>query len=1078
MQQKKQKQTKPLLVLGAVATLSSQLSTDLAIIAYASSSHQTLQATATSQTKTTRLTAIQNDRYRYDLTDLTTQTLPNVQIGKGSAGQTLKESFIIKKNGTTHLNFNLTLAGPTDSQVIVKINGTTYLNQTVGRGQLAEASFFLMKGDEDALVEIEYTVGNGEEVLSGQPWLEFSNMVANSQVVPTRPLEYRVKGETEWIPYDTNKGIEALIETKEDSLLLEVRYTDVENSDIFELTIQAPRANNPLLLVEKDGLFYLNHFNTAYNSYQELSVRFNNGEWQAYKPGMVLELIDNECLVDVKVVNEYGVETLLPTQRYQFPALKQAVMSETDGVITLTSSNIKELNTKIEYQLNGGEWTTYDGAFTPTFEAGQAELAVRISDIYGRTLEPVRYSLTAPQPETLVTSNPQATIKPSISKIEHYFGAFRTHDRIRFGVWVQDNGGAAIALSEWSINGVDWYSFSHTIDVAFTTPGDHTLFIRTTNEDGVVSEIYEHPLTVVEAVAPVISELTFKEPVLYVGADFEPTYLIQHEEDTFINHFVWGGDYDTMFDSPGEKTITLQVQDNRGLWSNEMSYTFTVEADRPTDHIVQPSSYQIEHYYGAFRTHDTIRFGVRVQDHGSSPIVSNEWSINGVDWTPFNHTIDVKFLSAGDQALYLRTRYEDGTISKIYEYPLTIVEAKAPKISDLLFEETDLYVGADFEPFYTIQYEEGTTIDRFVWGGDYETLFDYPGEKTITLQVQDNRGLWSNEISHTVTVRDVKAPVIQGVIPSQPDYLEGDTIQFDFIVDYDPAADFQTVEWLSGYPLSNQAGTHSVTFRIQDSLGNWSNPFTYTYEVKQRLVDPTLSFSNDVLQVPYGSELTAIYKKGVTVNAGSATNVKYAAYKDTFNPKKLGKQKVKYLVKFTQNGVEKRQYVYRYIEVLPQDPTLTFSSNVLKVPYGSELTAIYKKGVTVNAGSATNVKYAAYKDTFNPKKLGKQKVKYLIKYTQNGVEKRQYVYRYIEVTPVNPTLTFSKKPLSAKYGQTPNFNTGVTVNKGSATNVKYSVVKRSYDPKKRGTQNVKYQLTYTQNGKNYKTIVERPVIVK
>ena len=35
----------------------------------------------------------------------------------------------------------------------VKINGTTYLNQTVGRGQLAEASFFLMKGDEDALVE-------------------------------------------------------------------------------------------------------------------------------------------------------------------------------------------------------------------------------------------------------------------------------------------------------------------------------------------------------------------------------------------------------------------------------------------------------------------------------------------------------------------------------------------------------------------------------------------------------------------------------------------------------------------------------------------------------------------------------------------------------------------------------------------------------------------------------------------------------------------------------------------------------------------------------------------------------------
>ena len=102
-------------------------------------------------------------------------------------------------------------------------------------------------------------------------------------------------------------------------------------------------------------------------------------------------------------------------------------------------------------------------------------------------------------------------------------------------------------------------------------------------------------------------------------------------------------------------------------------------------------------------------------------------------------------------------------------------------------------------------------------------------------------------------------------------------------------------------------------------------------------------------------------------------------------------------MKYTENGVEKRKYVYRYVEVLSKAPTLNFSSSVLKVKKGTPLTSIYKKGVTVDKGSASTVKYAAYQNTFNPNKIGKQKVKYLIKYTENGVEKRAYAYRYIEV---------------------------------------------------------------------------------
>lgn len=767
------------------------------------------------------------------------------------------------------------------------------------------------------------------------------------------------------------------------------------------------------------------------------------------------------------------------------------------------------------------------------------------------------YAASTPQSTdntTYLDASPQTGIKPSISKIEHYYGAFRTYDTIRFGVWTQTNGGSNIASTEWSTDGLNWNTFSHTVDVQFTTAGDHTLYLRTTNEDGVVSDIYEYPLTVVEATAPEILELYFEEDELFVGGDYEPYYEIKYEEGTAINHFVWGGDYDTMFDSPGEKTITLRVQDSRGLWSNEMSHTFTVQPAQPSSPVVQPSIYQIEHYYGAFRTYDTIRFGVRVQDNGTPAIVSNEWSINGVNWTPFTHTIDVKFVTAGEQALYLRSHYEDGTVSNIYEYPLTITEATAPEISELMFEESDLYVGANFEPTYLIKHEEGTVINHFVWGGDYDTMFDSPGEKTITLKVQDNRGLWSNEASYTFTVREAKAPVIQGVIPSANEYYEGDTIHFDYQVDYDTDASFQTIEWLSGYPLSNQVGTHQVTFRVQDNRGLWSDPFTYTYEVKQlvkptltftgstltvdygktpnfnqgavlnhgtatnvryevvkdsfnskklgkqnvkyrvsyeqsgktyqfevtrpvevKAVDPTLTFSKTTLTAKYGSSLS--YKTGVTVSNGSATDVTYTLVKDSYNPKKLGKQTVKYQLSYTQNGKKYTKTINRTIEVTPVNPTLTFSDTVLKVKYGSDLSSSYKTGVKISSGSATNIKYSVVKDTFNPKKLGKQKVKYLVTFEQNGVKQRDYVYRTVEVTAVNPTLTFDKTTLKVKYGSNLDYKKGVKLSKGSATDVKYSLVKNSFNPKKVGKQTVKYELSYKQNGKKYTKTISRTVEV-
>lgn len=977
---KQKKHHKPLLVLGAVATLGGQLSADLSLIAYAATTAQASELLA-QQTTQTELAAVQQTHTRYDLMNVTTQTLPDVTLQTGLPGDTLIKSFTFETSGSSTLQFKLGLAGPSDSRVTIKINGKTYFNQMVGIGKLDEVSFFSLPNTETIQVEIEYHVGNEPVVLSGNPYFELNQLVVTSQEVPTRPLEYRVKGTSEWQSYSTETGIETTIRDQKDTMNLELRYTDqsdLAEADFFDLTINAPEAVAPLLVLETDGRFYLNHFSSLHNAYAEVAVRFNHGQWQPYEAGMVLPFESNICDIDVHVVNDYGVETLLPTQRYQLPELKPAnIQPEPDGTLTLSESNVSILGTTLEYQLNDGEWFTYKEAITPSYEAGVAHVSARVVDRYGRISEVETYDLQAPLP-----TGGEIFFKDGQVKIQ----SFQTDQTLSIKQSTQ---------TYYRINGGNWQAY--------------------------------------------------QKPFYLDRADWTSNGVI--------------------LEAKGVNTLGAE------------SDIVTLNLAKENQQQIKPSISNVS-YQGNLRSHEPIQFSAWISTNGGSDITLKEWSLDQSEWIPFDHSFEITFESGGEHIVYVRATNEDGQASDVYAHTLTLKESQAPQLSNLRFEEQDLYVGANFSPVYDVKLDGEVEIIQALWGGDIDTMFETPGEKTITLKVQDERRLWSEEASYTFTVRALQAPVITDVQPSKSIFEEGDTISFDFSVDYDAQAEFEKVEWLAGYPFASHVGTHQIVFRVQDTQGQWSEPYTYTYQVKVRIVEPTLTFKNEILKVPYGSKLTSIYKKDAIFTTGTASEAKYGAYMDTFDPKKVGKQTVKYLIKYTQNGTEHRKYVHRTIEVLPQDPTLSFKNSVLKVPYGSKLTSIYKQDVTLDKGSATNVKYAAYQSTFNPKKVGQQTVKYLMTYKQNGVEKRKYVYRTIEVTAVKPSLTFSKTTLTAKYGQTPNFNSGVTLDKGSATNVKYSVVKGTYNPKKRGKQTVSYQLSYTQNGKTYKTIVKRTVMVK
>ena len=964
MQTKKKNKKKPLLVLGAMATLGSQFSTELTMLAYANPVIQSSQTNSNSIEKQTKLVAVQEVVNRHHLTDLTTEKIPSVQLDKGMPGETLKQSFHLTKEEVAHLNFNLTLAGPTDSHVVIKVNGVTYLDQTVGRGQLEEPSFFFVE-EGDVLVEIEYTVGNGNEVLEGQPWFKLDQMVLNTRSQPSRSLEYRVKGQDTWTAYDQIKGIDtSSIQTKEDTLDLELRYTDESDENIFNLTIEAPKPHNPLPILDKDGLFYLNHFNTLVNSIEQAYVQFNDGDWHPYQPGMALEFINNKCKVNVKVINNFGVEAILPTQYYILPELNQPTIgtpNESNSESNSTDST-EENNSNSESNLTDSTEENNSNSESNSTDSTEENNSNSESNSAESTEENNSNS------ESNSAESTEEIIKPSLTF---------TNTTLTIGYGQEPNFYQDIIVNHGTANEVTYKVIENSFDSKKL--GQQVVQYQVTYvQDGMNQQfIVERPVEVIT----VDPTLTF------------PSETLKVEYGSNLNY---------------ESGVTLEVGS-----ATDVKYTLVKSSFNSKKVGEQNVKYELSYKQNGTSYKKTIYRTVEV---------------TGIDPT-------LTFTSTP-----LKVKYNSNLN---YKSGVKLSRGSATNITYSLVEDS-------FNPKkvgeQTVQYQL-----NYTQGGESYS-------KTI------NRTIEVTGIDPTLTFSCDTLKVQYG---SDFDYKSGATVKTGSATDI-------TYSLVEDSYNPKQVGKQTVQYQLEYKQGTKSYSKTINRTIEVTKIDPTLTFSSTPLTVHYGTAFD--YESGATLETGSATDVEYSLVGSSFNPKKVGKQTVKYQLSYKQGTKSYKKTISRTVEVIGIDPTLTFSSTPLTVAYGSNLD--YKSGVELSNGSATNVKYSLVRSSFNSKQVGEQTVQYELSYRQGTKSYKKTLNRTIEVTPVDPTLTFSKNTLTARYGKTPNFKTGVTLKAGSATDVTYSIVDGSYNPEQRGTQTVQYQLSYKQSGISYSTIVERDVIVK
>jgi len=260
-----------------------------------------------------------------------------------------------------------------------------------------------------------------------------------------------------------------------------------------------------------------------------------------------------------------------------------------------------------------------------------------------------------------------------------------------------------------------------------------------------------------------------------------------------------------------------------------------------------------------------ITVSVINEGEGDANYVDAFFDINGED--QYFRTFDLIAAGTNDTMIFTFSGDAEGTFTLGYllkddgiqvgekETVQIIVEKEQGQIPVPVIESISPNPGLDTD---TVSFEgygtDDGTIERYVWTSDRDselhnsTTSDFDtdglslGEHTIYLKVQDNYGLWSEEVFTTLTIHGKPTSKIIEVSPNPA--TEGKAVTFS-----GSGTDDGTIEtyfWRtedrklykgtnSSFTLSNlSVGNHTIYLKVQDNYGVWSDEVTINLEVKQK----------------------------------------------------------------------------------------------------------------------------------------------------------------------------------------------------------------------------------------------------
>jgi len=416
-----------------------------------------------------------------------------------------------------------------------------------------------------------------------------------------------------------------------------------------------------------------------------------------------------------------------------------------------------------------------------------------------------------------------------------------------------DKNEGIIILYVWrsSIDGEFYNGTENECTTASLSLGEHTIYFKIQNESEVWSDEVTESLTINGIPIAIIDSIS-PNPAM-------DTDIIHFQgngtDDGNITHFAWRSSIDGEFYngtesdfyygdlSNGSHTIYFKVQDDYGVWSDEVSTELEINGI-PIALIVSISP-------NPALDEDNIHFKGNGIDDGS--ITNYSWH-SDVDGELYNGTSDnftISNLTRHEHNIILRLQDDKGIWSDTVNRTLMVTRKPVVIIGEItpnpaLTTDMVTFTIAELDcrcgDYFITQYVWRSDIDGELYN-DPDDHFTYTGlsngTHTIYLKGQDEYGFWSDEVNETLVVHEKPVARIDLISPEFP--LNTENITFSGSGTDDGLIEryawrVEDTELYNGTDSSFTsspflAGNYTIHLKVQDNIGVWSDEANTDFEV-------------------------------------------------------------------------------------------------------------------------------------------------------------------------------------------------------------------------------------------------------
>jgi uncharacterized cupredoxin-like copper-binding protein len=468
----------------------------------------------------------------------------------------------------------------------------------------------------------------------------------------------------------------------------------------------------------------------------------------------------------------------------------------------------------VEYQLDGGTWTTYTAPVAVTAVGGHT-VKYRATDVAGNTSAEGTTSFTIVPGGGGDTTAP--TVSGSVAGAQDPDGNYVGSATVT--VTAADNqGGSGVASVEYQINDTGWNPYTAPVQV--TNPGQYVVLLRATDAAGNVGS-GQVSFTVVEPQSDttppsVNAEVSGTQDADGNYVDVATVTLSATDAGSGVKSVeyklddgVWTA-YTTAIsvNTPGDHMVSYRATDNANNVSDEGMAMFTVVQQDTTAPTVTGEVIGSRDANGAYIGSAMVK--LTATDTGSG-VASVEYKLDGGNWTAYTAAVQVS--SVGAHTVTYRATDQAGNVSAEGTLTFSVVagsvDTTPPSVSAVVSGTQNSswqYIDAATITISALDTGSGVGSVEYKLDGGAWTAYTAPvavdaeGNHTFAYRATDNAGNTSAELTGTFTIvedgpgpapdacpsSDVRDTVIIGDVDSQvPNVDTGNGCTINDVIDED-----------------------------------------------------------------------------------------------------------------------------------------------------------------------------------------------------------------------------------------------------------------------------------------------------